>query len=234
MARLVRRAMLIGKATDLHRLEAAALADTLDTLATSLFLIDASGRILHANASGHGQLALGDVLRASGGRLIVSDPGAKKAIGDLIARIANGDAALGREGIAVPLKSRDGARYLAQILPLTAGARRKGGTAYAAVAAVFMRRADLGTPSPLEAIARSFQLTPAELRVLVAIVEIGGVPQVAPALGIAEATVRAHLRSLYDKTGAKRQADLVKLVAGYTNPLLVRSVKPPGSANRMI
>ena len=53
-----------------------------------------------------------------------------------------------------------------------------------------------------------------------AIVDIGGVPEVAPVLGVSEPTVKAHLRSIFDKTGARRQADLVKLVAAYVNPLL--------------
>jgi len=57
------------------------------------------------------------------------------------------------------------------------------------------------------------------LRVLLAIVEIGGVPEVAEALGVAETTVKTHLGRLYQKTGAGRQADLVKLVAGFSNPL---------------
>jgi DNA-binding CsgD family transcriptional regulator len=58
------------------------------------------------------------------------------------------------------------------------------------------------------------------LRVLLAIVEVGGVPEVAPALGVAESTVKTHLGRLFLKTGAGRQADLVKIVAGYATPLI--------------
>jgi DNA-binding CsgD family transcriptional regulator len=56
--------------------------------------------------------------------------------------------------------------------------------------------------------------------VLLDIVQAGGVPEVAEALGIAESTVRTHLQQLFAKTGTKRQADLIKLMAGYTNPLV--------------
>ncbi len=77
------------------------------------------------------------------------------------------------------------------------------------------------TPPRLpEIIASTYRLTPTELRVLLAIVEIGGVPEVAEALGIGETTVKTHLGRVYGKTGAGRQADLVKLVAGYSSPLL--------------
>ena len=75
-------------------------------------------------------------------------------------------------------------------------------------------------PSPPEIIAKSYKLTPTELRVLLAIVEVGGVPEVAEALGIGNATVRTHLNRIYAKTGVNRQAALAKLVAGFSQPLL--------------
>jgi DNA-binding CsgD family transcriptional regulator len=51
-------------------------------------------------------------------------------------------------------------------------------------------------------------------------VEIGGVPDVAQILGLSEATVKTHLHHLFDKTGTTRQAELVRLVAGYANALV--------------
>jgi DNA-binding CsgD family transcriptional regulator len=55
---------------------------------------------------------------------------------------------------------------------------------------------------------------------MLATVDIGGVPDVADALGIGEATVKTHLHRVFGKTGATRQADLVKLVASFANPLV--------------
>ena len=65
---------------------------------------------------------------------------------------------------------------------------------------------------------RLYKLTGSEVRVLHAVVETGGVPEIAAALGILESTVRTHLKSLFEKTGAHRQADLVKLVATHASP----------------
>jgi len=45
-------------------------------------------------------------------------------------------------------------------------------------------------------------------------------PDVAAALGIANSTVKTHLGSLFRKTGTKRQADLVKLVAAFSHRLV--------------
>jgi len=61
-------------------------------------------------------------------------------------------------------------------------------------------------------------LTGTEVRVLHAIVDTGGVPDIATALGISESTVRTHVKRLFDKTSTHRQADLVKLVAAHASP----------------
>jgi DNA-binding NarL/FixJ family response regulator len=84
---------------------------------------------------------------------------------------------------------------------------------------LFIRKADLAVPTAPHAIGSAFKLTPTELRVLLAIVEVGGIPEVATAFGVADTTIRTHVSRLFEKTGTARQADLVKLVAGYATPL---------------
>lgn len=216
----IRRAVLIGRAIDLKTAEAAALADTFDGIRAGMFLVDAGGRIIHANAAGHAILQTDDYLRAAGGRLIAGDPRAAETLSDTFAAAGDGDGAIGTKGIAIPLIGRDGTRHVGHVLPLTSGARSRARATYAAVAALFVHKASMAAPSPPEMIARTYKLTPAELRVLLAIVEVGGVPEVADALGVSPETVRTHLGRLYNKTGVRRQADLVKLVAGFSNPLL--------------
>ena len=211
----VRRAMLIGKVIDLHRVEAAALADSLDELTSGVFIVDSNGRIIHANLSAHRLIAEASLLRAPNGRIAALDLQSRNLL-DVFTAAKAGDAAVGKKGIAMPLTARTGERYVAHVLPLTSGARRKAGVSYSATAAMFIRKAALDLPSPPEALASQFKLTPAEVRVLFAIVEIGGVPEVAPVLGIADQTVKSHLHHIYEKTETKRQADLVKLVASYS------------------
>jgi DNA-binding CsgD family transcriptional regulator len=214
----VRRAVVIGKAIDLKTVEAAALADALDGLAAGMFLLDARGRLVHANAKGHALLASGDVVRAASGRLTAVDAGGQAALHEAVTAAAGGDRPVGSKGVAVPLAAAGGGAHVAHVLPLTAGARRQAGVSYAAVAAVFVQRAGLDLASPIEAIAKRYRLTAGELRVLVAIVERDNIQEVGAALGISETTVKTHLRRLYEKTGAKGQVDLVKLVAGLAQP----------------
>ena len=149
--------------------------------------------------------------------MVASDAGADQALRTAFAAAENGDAVVGTQAIAVPLMAGE-QRLIAHVLPLTSGARRKVGLSSAAVAAIFVRRAELDTPATPEVIARIYGLTPSELRVLLAVFESGGVPNIAEALGISEATAKTHLRRLFEKTGTERQADLVKLVAGFAAP----------------
>ena len=216
----LRRAVQIGNQVDHGKAEAALFGDTLDGIAAGLFLVDANGRILHANASGHALLARGVVLRAYGGKLVSNDASAEQELYRVLDAVGGEQVVPGADTVAVPLTARQGEHYVAYVLPLTSGVRRRAGAGYAAAAAVFVQRALLNVPSPQDAIAKLYKLTPMELRVLFAIVQVGGVPEVAAMMGSSSSTIRTHLRRLFSKTGTDRQADLVKLVAGYSNPLL--------------
>jgi DNA-binding CsgD family transcriptional regulator len=216
----IRRSVLVGRLIDLKAAEAASLACTLDGFRAGMCLVDAAGRIVHANAACHIILDAGDFLSAIGGRLVAKDAKVDQALHELFASAGSGDAAVGTRGIALPLKAQDGSHYVVHFLPLTSGARHLTGIAYFATAALFIRKVTTEAPSAPEIIARAYNLTPTELRVLLAIVEVGGVPEVAVALGIAESTVRTHLGHLFVKTGTGRQADLVKIVAGFATPLI--------------
>jgi len=214
-----RRAVAVARIIDVHRFEAGALADSLDGLTAAFFLVDAAGRVVHANAAAHALLNKGDVVRLIARKFRPVDAQADEMLSDIFIHAENGDAAINTKGIDVPLVSSSGESHVAHVLPLTSGARRKAGVTYSAVAAVFVRRVDFELPHPLETIATVFKLTPAEMRVLMTVFELGGPREVAPVLGISEPTVRTHLQHIFEKTGTSRQADLVKLVAGYISPL---------------
>lgn len=75
-------------------------------------------------------------------------------------------------------------------------------------------RADLTVA--VQSAALRYGLTPAEVRVLEAIIEAGGgVAPVARLLGLSRSTVKTHIEHLFRKTGARRQAGLVTMVASF-------------------
>lgn len=219
-----RRALLINKSIDARASEAASFADILNGLSAAIFLIDASCRIVHANHAGHDILGAGDVLRSVNGQLVVRDAQVNRIFRDAFAgqgkRQDKSQCKIAAEAcIALPMFGLDDERYVAHLLPLTAAARGATGAAYKSVAALFVRKVAMEIVGG-DIIARSFELTPAELRVMLSIVDVGGVPETAAALGVAETTVKTHLHRVFAKTGTNRQADLVKIAAGFSNPLM--------------
>jgi DNA-binding CsgD family transcriptional regulator len=215
----VRRSAMISKLINLSRVEAAAMADTLDGLQAGMFLVDGAGRLVHANASGRAMLDDGNVLHANG-KPVALETHTGEALGEFLVA-GSGDAALAEKGVAARLAARNGDRFVTHVLPLTSGTRRQAGASYAAVAAVFVQKAAQDTAPAVQTLAQQYGLTPAELRVLIALTDFGGVAEVAAALSLSAATVRTHLRHVFEKTGMRRQADLIKLMASYPAPILV-------------
>jgi DNA-binding CsgD family transcriptional regulator/PAS domain-containing protein len=209
------RALMINRTIRAKQSEAAMFADTLDGLAAGIFLVDAQCRIVYANTAARDILSTDDFLRAIDGRLVARSLPAKQRLRELFGE--NTSFATPNKH-AMPLTAHDGEQYVAHVLPLRF-VTRAADFAPKAVAALFVRRVTLSSQSYGELLAHSYGLTPTELRVLRVIVEVGGVPEVSEALGIAETTVKTHLYRVFAKTGATRQADLVKLAAGFSNPL---------------
>ncbi len=215
----VRRAVLIGRTVGFKQAEAAAFAQTLDALSAAVFLLDTSGRLVHANAAGHDLLDASDVLRATGDRLVAVNTEIEQVLNAAIAAAGRGDMAVGATGIALPLIARGGTHHIAHVLPLRSGLRAQSERASGASVALFVRRVGMECRPSSDLVRQTYKLTPAELRVLFGIVEVGGVPDVAVKLGVAETTVKTHLGRVFAKTGTSRQADLVKLVAAFSSPV---------------
>lgn len=214
----IRRAAVIGKIVEQRSREAESLKDACDGLAAGMFLIGANAQLLHANAAGRAMLGRGGALDTRQGRLVAANAAANQELDTMLRAVTARDSAVSTRGTSVALEDRDGEMYVAHVLPLTGGLRTRAG-AQAAVAALFFHRASLDVPEPPEAIAKAYSLTLSELRVLMAIIHVGGIPETAEALGIAETTAKTHLHRVFAKTGTSRQADLVKLVAGFAGPL---------------
>jgi DNA-binding CsgD family transcriptional regulator len=210
------RALTINKAIECKNSEAATFADTLDGLSAGLFLVDVQCRIVHANAAGQRMLEAHDFLRSIGGHLVGRDGKINRNLREIA---ANNSAETPAQNRSVLLTAQEGESYVAHLMPLTAVVRGGAKSPSEAVAAVFVRKVEMDGQSYGVSVAHAFGLTPAELRVLTAIVEIGGVKDSSQKLGVAETTLKTHLSRIFSKTGVSRQADLVKLAAGFSNPL---------------
>jgi DNA-binding CsgD family transcriptional regulator len=199
--------------------EAAAVSAALDGFAAGIFLVDPTARIIYSNANGRALLVAAIVVREHRGCLSAVDPSADWHFRGVLSGTFAGGRGVPNAGAALPLAtSRSEAVWLAHVSPLTGDRSRKSDRP-AALASVVVREAKVDLTPALATVARAYDLTPAESRALAAIINGCGLRQAARTLGISETTAKSHLQRIFEKTGTNRQADLVKLAAGFTCPV---------------
>jgi len=93
------------------------------------------------------------------------------------------------------------------------------GTGHAAVAVVFIT--DPGeTQSPVDSLFGDlYSLTRAETRLVSRLLEGGGLTAASEKLGLSRNTVHSQLASIFQKTGTRRQSELVRLLLGGIAPV---------------
>lgn len=220
----IRRAVTIGDLLDLKSLERQALASSLDHLAAGVIIVADNQRILHANAAAETMFAGNGPLRARDGHLAATDARADGELAKAIAIARSNEAEIGAAGIGVSVSEPGGDPVIAHVLPLAGGVLRTR-LMQQATAAIFVTSGTQPPELDLTAIAASFALTGAELRLLQALLAGASLVQAGAALGIAESTAKTHLSHIFAKTGVTRQADLIALLHRLTPPIV-----PSGAA----
>jgi DNA-binding CsgD family transcriptional regulator len=183
-------------------------------LQQGFLLVDADARPLFANRIAQALLDSGDAMWLDSGALSTSDSDSGRALRRLISSCAaandlttGGEVALPRTTSRLPLSalvtpiSQDTA---AIALPWTISRRP--------VAIVLVSDPETEVRAHLDSLRQRFGLTPAEATFALEIVKGDGRQAAADRLGITVGTARTHLTKIFDKTGTKRQAELVSLL----------------------
>jgi DNA-binding CsgD family transcriptional regulator len=181
-----------------------ALLNTLfDALAAPIIVIDESLHVQFTNSAARRALARDDGLGVVEGALVIEDRDARAALREIVAGHAAG------HDSAVMLRHGEAQCCVMHVVALA-------GDAFA----LFLRRLGPEPRSGDTVAAGIYGLTGRERSVLLAIAEVGGVPATAKALKLSEGTVKSYLKTIFQKTGARRQADLVKLALLLESPFL--------------
>jgi uncharacterized protein YhfF/DNA-binding CsgD family transcriptional regulator len=109
-------------------------------------------------------------------------------------------------------RDEDQPPYRVSIFPLWRDHTLRGLTSKAEAALFVDDPNDGTTPAPKDLYSRAFQLTPAEARLAVYLSSGASLTEAADEFGVTHNTVRAQLRSIFDKTNTHRQGDLVRLL----------------------
>lgn len=206
----IRRALGISRILDLKEIALGHLTATFNALPNGLMLLDASARVLYANAAAETVIRANDGLRVTGGRLSLADAQAQAALSCVLVEIAE-RSKISERGAGIPVRRPGHANMVLHVLPLNYGSMRQA-LDDRAVAAVFMVSELMETSLPHDALRMLYDLTPAEVRVCEMLVEGLTPAETATGIGVAPSTARSHLLRIFEKTGTSRQAELVRLV----------------------
>jgi len=209
-------ALRVGRRLAATNLRAAGACAALDRLGTGVMLVDAKGRILFANRVAESLLAAAHGLDTESEGLCARDPQATRALLRLIAGCTDTARPNGGAGGLVVVPCGDaGASVCVVVAPFRPeGMELEAGWLSSArpVAILFVGEPEQDRPLRKEALRHRFGLTPAEADLALEVAKGDGRQAAAARLGISLATARTHLERIFEKTGARRQAELVRIV----------------------
>ena len=199
------RSTLMAARLQLARAEAA--ATTLQQLGLPAIVLDVRGRAIFAN--GLAEVLSGTVRWGARDRVTLSDPVAQSQL-----RVALAGLDVDAEPTVRSFAVRGDAvtpAMAAHLLPL----RGHAIDLFAgATALLVLSPATAPHAPPLDLIQSLFDLTAAEARVARSLAGGDRIDDIAAAGGVSRNTVRSQLQAVMDKTGSRRQADVVALLAG--------------------
>jgi DNA-binding CsgD family transcriptional regulator len=175
-----------------------------------MLLVDACARVIFANRAAEGILRAGSGLFLGRDGLRAEASGETRLLRRIIADCAEPRAELGGAGGRLRLSRKDRAPLTVLVIPHHAR------IAWIDVA---RPRAILFITDPEEValvrrenLRQDFGLTPAEAGFTREVLKADGLQAAADRLGISLTTARTHLAHVFDKTGTRRQAELVRLI----------------------
>jgi len=186
--------------------------EVLDWFPGGVLLLDAGGRVVAANRMGEAILTTGDGLRGGGREgvraTVTSETIAlQRLIASIGSEIAVADPATG--ALNITRSSRDRPLHVF-VAPLRG--RLLEGLAPSATMVMFVTDPERLQSTPVERVQRWLGLTRAEASLVLELMRGRHVESAADALGISVNTARTQLKRALMKTGAGRQAELVRLV----------------------
>lgn len=213
----IRRAVTISNLFDLKAVETATFAATVEALTAGVVLTDETAAIVHSNGTATAMLAAEDPILVEHGRVAVHSAAMTGTLHSAISQAAKDEAALGQNGIGIPVLRANGDSLVIHVLPLRRGFMRAG-LVQRAVAALFVASASGPPRMSHAALTQLYSLTPAEIRIFELVCDGHTRDAISEMLGVSVATVKTHLFHVFEKTGCRRQVDLVRLAKSLTFP----------------
>jgi DNA-binding CsgD family transcriptional regulator len=208
----LRRAVQLHTRLDAIDSERKLFAATVDRMLVGTVILDEEGRIFRTNTVAEAILAEDDGLRLAGGALEATYGSEDKELQRLIKHALEGIASTAEAvGQAMSITRPSGRGKLGIAIRTNPMNELSEGRHWPAVT-VFMRDPDRKSQGSVDTLRNLYGLTPAEALLSLQLAEGLTLDEAADQLNIRKNTARAHLRSIFSKTGVTRQTSLVSLL----------------------
>jgi len=183
-------------------------ASILDRLGVPIFIVEEDGNLRYANAAGADMLAHGGPLRSVNNTLCTDDmPDGERLKSAIASSCADG------ESQTILMKDEGGKHPpIAMIAPF-----RNGADTHNAI--VLLRCAAETNNGLLQSLRQLFHLSPAEAAIAIALAAGVDLLEISQARHVKLNTLRSQIASIMSKTGTRRQAELVALIARLESPI---------------
>lgn len=192
--------------------ERSVYANVMTQLSVATILLDEQRRIVRTNMLADALLARKDGLKVVEGRLALEHRINNQRFHELVQEVAQaqhgGVTTIAR---AMAVDVRQGEAPISLVLRALPVSDRPDGSTEAVIA-VFISDPNEQPRTSIELLSELLRLTTAEAKLAVMLADGHSIETVSDELGISRHTARAHLRSIFAKTGVTRQPLLVRLV----------------------
>ena len=190
-------------------------AEALYRLGRGFFIVTSSARLMFASGAAENLLDGAGGLNLRQQRLTAEQPAETDVLHELIAA-----AAQRKRGGSMIITRGEAAPLLVMVIPVRIDSWGMLGNEPGAMVAT--KDLNPAAPRPLDALSRHFGLTPAETRAASELLLGDGIAAVARRLRVSEATARTHRIRVFQKTGVRRQAELVRLILEWSDDAMDR------------
>jgi DNA-binding CsgD family transcriptional regulator len=216
-----RRAVELHSRLDVVESERTLYASAIDRMLVGIVTLDETGAIMRSNCVADEILAESDGVRIAHGTIEATDAAENRQLQRMLRQSLAGHfgtAAHLVEALSVT-RSRDKPKLgvLVRTVPL---AEWSEDNKRRPASVVFLRDPDRGSQASHDVMRKLFDMTPAETSLALLLTNGLTLEECAEELGISKNTARAHLRTIFSKTGATRQATLVRILLGSVVPLV--------------
>ncbi|RJX71477.1 helix-turn-helix transcriptional regulator [Vibrio sinensis] len=194
--------------------------EAISRLSIATVQIDESGRILEQNVFASELLLQEDGLKVQGGKLTAHYPNDNRELKQLIAdsfkMVSESDRPMLPEAMSIARPSGEvNLGVVVEVIPSPAWQKGTG----QGKAVVYIRDSVAKSQASSHVAKKIFGLTSAETALTLQLANGLSLEEAAEVLNIRRNTARAHLRSIFSKTGVRRQTELVRILLNSVAPL---------------